>query len=71
MCYGSPRSMQQGRVALADGKTVLVYNPKTVDVSWSKLQMNDGIMKTQWQDNVYRLVMKSRLKSGIIRYWFE
>ena len=63
--------MQQGRVALADGKTVLVYNPKTVDVSWSKLQMNDGIMKTQWQDNVYRLVMKSRLKSGIIRYWFE
>ena len=71
MCYGSPRSMRQGRVALADGKTVLVYNPKTVDVSWSKLQMNDGIMKTQWQDNVYRLVMRSRLKSGIIRYWFE
>ena len=70
MCYGSPRSVQKGRVALAGG-AVLVYNPETVDVSWSKLQMNDGIMKTQWQDNVYRLVMRSRLKSGIIRYWFE
>lgn len=71
MCYGSPVMKEKGRVALSGGKAVLVYDPETVDVSWSKLVMNDGIMKTQWQDNVYRLVMESRLKSGIIRYGFE
>lgn len=71
MCYGAPQLLEKGRVALAGGTTILVYDAEAADVSWSKLRMNDGIMKTQWKDNVYRLVLKTRLKSGIVRYWFE
>ncbi len=71
MCYGSPRKLQSGRVTLAGGKATLVYNPENVDVTWNKVEMPDGIMKTQWKNNVYRLVLKTRLKSGIIKYSFE
>lgn len=71
VCYGAPRLQKKGSIALADGAITLTYNPKTAEASWSKLKMNEGIMKTQWNDNVYRIILKPRLKSGVVEYQFE
>ena len=71
MCYGEPKILQDGRIALADGDAVLAYSPDMVHASWSKVEMNDGIMKTQWKDNVYRIALKPRMHSGIVEYQFE
>lgn len=68
MCYGAPRLQKKGSIALADGTITLTYNPETAEASWSKLKMNEGIMKTQWNDNVYRIILKTRLKSGVVEY---
>ena len=70
MCYSAPRLQKKGSIALADGTITLTYNPKTAEASWSKLKMNEGIMKTQWNDNVYRIILKPRLKSGVVEYHF-
>ena len=70
MCYGAPRLQKKGSIALADGAITLTYNPKTAEASWSKLKMNEGIMKTQWNDNVFRIILKTRLKSGVVEYQF-
>lgn len=73
MCYGEPRMLQLGRVALAGGAAELVYDSGSVEATWTKVKMNDGIMKTQWKDNVYRLVLKNSRgsESGMMRYWLE
>ena len=70
MCYGAPRQLKKGRIALANGTITLTYNPETVEASWSKLKMHEGIMKTQWNDNVFRIILKTRLKSGVVEYQF-
>lgn len=69
MCYGCPVMKEQGRVALAESGAVLGYDAAAVDVSWQKVAMDDGIMKTQWHDNVYRLVLTPRSGCTAVDYW--
>lgn len=57
MCYGEPKMVKKGVIALQDGNVWLQYDKALLTPSWEKLKMNDGIMKEQWQDNVYRLVL--------------
>ena len=73
MCYGKPMMRQPSCISLADGNVSLVYDAAKLDASWTKVEMNDGIMKTQWKDNVYRLVLRLKHGSdnGTVSYRFE
>ena len=73
MCYGEPVLRQPGSISLADGKVSLVYDASKLDALWTKVKMDDGIMKTQWNDNVYRLVLRLKKESNedVVRYCFE
>lgn len=87
MCYGEPRFDKKKNVLLADGKVRLCIgkskaskserslSKSDVHVSWEKVNMPDGIMKTQWNDNVYRifLTLKQGKKycKGSLVYAFE
>lgn len=57
MCYGAPRLAKKGVIALHDGRVLLEYDPKLLQPAIEKVVMNDGIMKEQWHDNVYRLTL--------------
>lgn len=57
MCYGEPACLQKGRLALQSGKVALQYDKKLLIPSWEKLDLPDGIMKNQWGNHVYRLVL--------------
>ncbi len=61
--YGQPTVQQDGSLLLADGQVRLEYDAQTLGVSVEKVQMADGIMKTQWQDNVWRIAL--RLKENV------
>ena len=34
------------------------YDAQYLSASVEKVQMTDGIMKTQWKDNVYRIILR-------------
>lgn len=70
-CESEHRYKNFDMAAYTLGTITLTYNPETAEASWSKLKMNEGIMKTQWNDNVYRIILKTRLKSGVVEYQFE
>ena len=61
MCYGEPQLKNSGKVLLQSGAVCLEFDKRKLSVSWEKMEMADGIMKEQWHDNVYRLLL--RLKS--------
>lgn len=69
MCYGCPVMKGQGRIALARGSVVLVYNAAEVEALWQKVEMNEGIMKTQWNDNVYRIALMPKSQNAVVKYW--
>lgn len=73
MCYGKPKMRKSGCIGLASGMVSLVYDASKLDASWNKVEMNDGIMKTQWNDNVYRLVLRLKHEGNedTVRYCFE
>lgn len=58
MAYGQPVLQQPGKVLLQEGNVCLEYDAQSLSVSIEKVQMTDGIMKTQWKDNVYRIVLR-------------
>lgn len=71
MCYGEPHFIKKGIIALQDGCVWLKYDESILTPSWEKLKMNDGIMKEQWNNNVYRLVLtvtKKGLRQGSYSY---
>ena len=36
----------------------LEYDVQYLSASVEKVQMTDGIMKTQWKDNIYRIILR-------------
>ncbi len=36
----------------------LEYDAQYLSASVEKVQMTDGIMKTQWKDNIYRIILR-------------
>ncbi len=73
MCYGEPSWDQAGQVLLADGKVRLSIPKNLFTVAWEKVNMQDGIMKEQWNDNIYRLRIKfgEYAYDGEIKYVFS
>ena len=59
MVYGKPEQKAPGCILLQDGSVRLEYDAQQLAPTIEKVQMADGIMKTQWQDKVYRIVLKS------------
>ena len=58
MCYGKPVVSKKGVIQLLGGKVSLTYDARLVSASVEKLQMSEGIMKKQWNDNVYRIMLR-------------
>ena len=58
MTFGKPViASSSGRILLQDGNVALEYDAHQLTASVEKVQMTDGIMKTQWKDNVYRITL--------------
>ena len=58
MSYGKPVVQKAGRILLQNGAVRLEYDAQYLSASVEKVQMTDGIMKTQWKDNVYRIILR-------------
>ena len=58
MAYGRPVVQKAGRILLQNGTVRLEYDAQYLSASVEKVQMTDGIMKTQWKDNVYRIILR-------------
>lgn len=58
MVYGKPILQQAGKILLQNGNVRLEYDAQYLSASVEKVQMGDGIMKTQWKDNVYRIKLR-------------
>ena len=58
MAYGRPVVQKSGRILLQNGAVRLEYDAQYLSASVEKVQMTDGIMKTQWKDNVYRIILR-------------
>ena len=70
MAYGKPTLQQPGCVLLQEGKVKLEYDASVISAKIEKVQMADGIMKSQWKDNVYRIQLQAtdRSSSGKVKY---
>lgn len=55
MVYGQPQELRPGKIHLQDGAVCLEYDAQSLLATIEKVKMADGIMKTQWHDNVYRI----------------
>ena len=58
MAFGKPVMQKAGRILLQGGNVWLEYDAQYLSASVEKVQMTDGIMKTQWKDNVYRIILR-------------
>ena len=58
MSYGKPVVQKPGRILLQNGSVRLEYDAQYLSASVEKVQMVDGIMKSQWRDNVYRIILR-------------
>lgn len=58
MAYGKPVIQQPGKILLQNGNVRLEYDAQYLSASITKVQMTDGIMKFQWKDNVYRIILR-------------
>ena len=58
MAYGKPVLQKAGRIQLQNGLTRLEYDAQYLSASIEKVQMMEGIMKTQWKDNVFRIILR-------------
>ena len=58
MAYGKPVVQKAGRILLQGGLVRLEYDAQYLSASVEKVQMTDGIMKTQWKDNIYRIILR-------------
>lgn len=53
-----PVVQKTGRILLQGGMVSLEYDAQYFSASVEKVQMTDGIMKTQWKDNIYRIILR-------------
>lgn len=58
MAYGKPVIQQPGKILLQNGNVRLEYDAQYLAASIAKVQMTDGIMKSQWKDNIYRIILR-------------
>ena len=58
MAYGKPVAQKAGRILLQGGMVRLEYDAQYLSASVEKVQMTDDIMKTQWKDNIYRIILR-------------
>ena len=58
MAYGKPVVQKAGRILLQGGMVRLEYDAQYLSASVERVQMTDGIMKTQWKDNIYRIILR-------------
>ena len=58
MACGKPAVQKAGRILLQGGMVRLEYDAQYLSASVEKVQMTDGIMKTQWKDNIYRIILR-------------
>lgn len=72
MCYGEPRVVKDGTITLQNHRVRLDYDSAVLHPYIEKVDMQDGIMKRQWQDNVYRILLRvqTRLGENTVRYRF-
>lgn len=72
MVYGQPQELRPGKIHLQDGAVCLEYDAQSLLATIEKVKMADGIMKTQWHDNVYRikLSLKENAPKARISYRF-
>lgn len=73
VCYGQPTLQKEGIVLLHNNLIKLHYDSNSLTASIEKVNMTDGIMKKQWQDNVYRIVLRTQEGSyqANLKYWLE
>ena len=73
VCYGQPTLQKEGIVLLHNDLIKLHYDSNSLTASIEKVNMTDGIMKKQWQDNVYRIVLRTQEGSyqANLKYWLE
>lgn len=71
--YGKPQLLmkdatsQLGRILLQDSSVGLEYDAQQLSASVEKVKMEDGIMKTQWHDNVYRIKLSLKENAPKVR----
>ena len=72
MTYGEPQFGSDGKILLANGKVELSIPKALASASWEKVNLPDGIMKTQWGDHIYRLhiVLNASVSSGTLELPF-
>lgn len=58
ICYGKPIIKSPGTILLQDGNVALRYDSSVLAASTEKVVMANGIMKKQWNDNVYRILLR-------------
>lgn len=70
---GKPEVQKKGEILLQEGAVRLVYDAQVLTASIEKVQMPDGIMKTQWNDDVYRILLKVNgcPPKAKLLYWLE
>lgn len=73
LCYGKPVIKLPGTVLLQGGSVALKYDSSVLAASTEKVVMADGIMKKQWNDNVYRIMLRlnDNYPKQMIKYYFE
>ena len=72
MTYGEPCLDNESMVLLGNKSVRLALPLDRISVSWEKVEMPDGIMKEQWNDNVYRIIitLKDGYCNGIVALRF-
>lgn len=72
MTYGEPCLDNEGMVLLGNKSVRLALPLDRISVSWEKVEMPDGIMKEQWNDNVYRIIitLKDNYRNGKVTLRF-
>ena len=71
MCYGEPALKKRGRIALCGGKVTLVYDARQLEPSWHKVPMGEVMMREQWHDNVYRMLLHVKGSPRRVEYRVE
>ena len=73
LCYGKPVVKSPGTILLQGSSVALKYDSSMLAASTEKVVMADGIMKKQWNDNVYRIMLRlnDNYPKQMIKYYFE
>lgn len=73
MSYGKPSVQDSSKILLCDGGVRLSFDKQYLSAFIEKVQMPDGIMKTEWNDDVYRIILRlnDNYPKAKLAYLFE